>query len=68
LSSDALYGLAGEIVKVIDPYTEADKVAILSNTLVAFGNVIGPIPHFKVEHTNHYLNLFVAQVGETSGA
>ena len=45
LSSKALYGLAGEIVLAIDPYTEADPVAILTNTLVAFGNVVGPSPH-----------------------
>lgn len=62
----AFYGLAGEIVKAIEPYSESDPVAILTNTLVAFGNVVGPIPHFRVEFTNHYLALFIAQVGDTA--
>jgi len=66
LSTEALHGLAGEIVKTIEPYTEADPVATLANTLTAFGNVIGPIPYFRVEHSRHYLNLFVALVGVTS--
>lgn len=66
LSSEALHGLAGEIVRAIEPYSESDRVAILSNTIVAFGNVVGPIPYFRVEYTQHHLNLFVAQVGDTS--
>jgi len=66
LDPEALHGLAGEIVQAIDPYTEADMVSVLTNTLVAFGNVIGPSPYFRVEHTRHYLNLFIAQVGDTS--
>jgi hypothetical protein len=51
LEPEALYGLAGEIVKAIDPYTESDPVAVLTNTLTAFGNVVGPIPYFRVENT-----------------
>jgi len=66
LNPDALYGLAGEIVTAIDPFTESDSVAVLTNTLTAFGNVVGPIPYFRVEHTHHHLVLFVAQVGDTA--
>jgi len=66
LSAEALHGLVGEIVRAIEPFSESDPVAVLSNTLVAFGNVVGPIPYFRVEHTRHHLNLFIAQVGETS--
>lgn len=66
LSAEALLGLAGEIVRTVEPFTESDPVAVLSNTLVAFGNCVGPIPYFRVEHTRHHLNLFVAQVGDTS--
>jgi Protein of unknown function (DUF3987) len=66
LSHEALHGLAGEIVRAIEPYSESDPVAILTNVLAAFGNIIGPIPHFRVEHTRHYLNLFFAHCGETS--
>jgi hypothetical protein len=66
LDGAALHGLIGEIVEAIEPHSESDRVAVLSNVLVAFGNVIGPIPYFRVEHTRHHLNLFIAQVGETS--
>ena len=41
------------MVEAIDPYTEAHRMAILSNTMVMFGNVIGGGPYFRVEYTNH---------------
>ena len=66
LNPEALHGLAGEIVRAIEPYTEADSIATLVNTLTAFANVVGPVPYAKVEHTHHHLTLFVAQVGDTS--
>jgi hypothetical protein len=66
LSCEALYGLPGKIVKAIEPFTESDLVAVLSNILTAFGNIVGPIPYYRVEHTKHHLNLFIAQVGDTS--
>ena len=62
----AFYGLAGEIVEAIEPYSEADPVAILVNTLTAFGGVIGSGPHFLVEKSEHHLNLFVVQVGRSA--
>lgn len=64
----AFYGLAGEIARTIEPYNEADPVATLVNTLVAFGNVIGSSPHFLVDKTEHHMNLFVVEVGESSKA
>jgi hypothetical protein len=66
LEDAALYGLAGDIVKTIDPYTEADKVAVLLNVLTAFGNCINSAPHARVQHDNHPARLFVVQVGDTS--
>ena len=66
LADAALYGPAGEIVRAVDPYTEADRVAVLLSLLAAVGNVIGRGAHLKVGPDIHYLNLFVALVGETS--
>jgi hypothetical protein len=57
LEAEAGYGLAGEIVRAIAPYTESDPVATLTNILTAFGNVVGRVPYFRVEHTEHHLNL-----------
>lgn len=34
--------------------------------MTAYGNILGHGPHFKVEFTHHFLNLFAAQVGATS--
>jgi hypothetical protein len=66
LRPEALYGLSGDIVKAIEAYSEADQVAILTNILAAFGNVVGPIPYARVEETRHHLNLFIAQIGQTA--
>jgi hypothetical protein len=62
----AFHGLLGDIVQAIEPFSEADPVAILVNTLTAFGNVIGSGPHFLVEKSEHHLNLFVVQVGKSA--
>ena len=66
LAEDALYGLMGDIVRAIDPYTEADPVAVLVTLLVMFGNAIGTSPYFRVEFTKHFLRFFVALVGRTA--
>lgn len=64
---EAVYhGLAGEIVKAIEPHSEADPMALLGQFLVAFSNVIGHGPHFIVEATRHALNLFLILVGLSS--
>jgi hypothetical protein len=66
LAEEALSGLAGEIVRTIDPYTEADRLSVLVQLLAAFGNLVGPGPHFRVEFTQHPPRLFAVLVGETS--
>jgi hypothetical protein len=66
LHSAALYGLAGDVVRIIEPHSEADPAAILIQTLTAVGNMIGPSLHCTVEATRHALVLFAVLVGETS--
>jgi hypothetical protein len=66
LPSVALQGLAGDVVRTIEPHSEADPAAILIQTLAAVGNMIGPGPHCLVESTRHALNLYAVLVGETS--
>ena len=68
LHADALHGLAGEIVRTIDPYTEADPVAVLATLLTGVGNLMGDGPHFKVEATPHPPRLFTVLVGQTAKA
>jgi hypothetical protein len=66
LAPDAYHGLLGEIVATIEPHTESDAVAILVQTLVAFGNVLNRRPHFLVEADAHALNLYAVLVGKTA--
>jgi hypothetical protein len=67
-AEEAYHGLAGEIVRIIEPASEADPAALLVQLLVAFGNVIGREPHFVVEGDRHHANEYVVIVGETSKA
>ena len=62
----AFHGLAGQLVHAIQPHSEADPVALLIQTLTAFGIYIGRTAHFTVEGDTHYLNLFAALVGTSS--
>jgi hypothetical protein len=66
LADEAFYGLAGEIVRAIEPHSEADPAALLLQLLATFGNVIGNGPFFVVEQHRHHANLFVLIVGITS--
>jgi hypothetical protein len=50
LADEALYGLPGDIVRSIDPHTEADPVAVLANQLAGVlkvmsrdGNTLSPV-------------------------
>jgi hypothetical protein len=68
LREQALYGLAGRVVRALAPHTEAHPAAILLQFLAAFGNAAGPGLHCLVGPTRHRLNLFVVLVGESSKA
>jgi hypothetical protein len=63
---DAFHGLAGEVVGTIAPETEADRVALLVQFLVAFGSAAGRNAYYPVEASCHYGNLFAVLVGRTS--
>jgi hypothetical protein len=63
---EAYYGLAGDIVRCIEPATEADPVAILVQFMVAFGNIAGRNRFFVAEGVPHFPNEDVVLVGETS--
>ena len=63
---EAYYGLAGDIVRALEPQTEASPVALLMQILVCFGNVVGRNAHFVVEGSRHFTNIFAVLVGPTS--
>ena len=41
LASEAFHGLAGDVVKAIEPHTETDPAPMLVNLLGQFGNIVG---------------------------
>jgi hypothetical protein len=63
----AYHGL-GAIVAEIAPHTEADRVAILAQLVVACGALIGRGAHFQVEATLHHPNQFVILTGASAKA
>ena len=66
LKDEAMYGLAGEIVRKIEPHSEADPAALLIQLLVGFGSVVGRQAHFMAEADRHPCNLYAVLVGPTA--
>jgi hypothetical protein len=64
--AEVFYGLAGDVVRSVEPHTESDPMAILIQLLALFGNVIGRNAYFPVEAAKHFLNIFTVLVGDSS--
>jgi hypothetical protein len=68
MAEEAFIGLAGDIVRAIEPHTESDSAGLLLSSHAWFGNCIGRGPHYRVEATEHGPNLYIVKVGDTSKA
>ena len=68
LAEAAYHGLAGEIVRTIEPHTESDPVALLLQFLAFFGSCINRFAYYLVEGDKHFANLFLVMVGQSSKA
>lgn len=66
LHSNALRGIAGDYVRLIEPTSEADPAAVLIQFLAAFGSALGRGPHYVADGSAHRANLFVLLVGQSS--
>lgn len=66
LQEAAYHGLAGEVVGVLEPDTEADPVALLLTFLAAFGSAVGHGPHAVADAARHPARLFTVLVGKTA--
>jgi hypothetical protein len=66
LDPAAYHGIAGEFVRLVEPHSEADPVALLTQFLVMAGNLIGRGPYRLADGALHYSNLFMVAVGPTS--
>jgi hypothetical protein len=63
VGEQALHGPAGEFVRLVEPHTEADPIALLIQLLVAFGVAAGRHAHLRIEASQRYPNEFCVLVG-----
>ena len=66
LNDEALYGLAGDVVRAVAPYTEADPAAILGHFLCGAGVLLGMETYAVVGDAQHPPKLNVLVIGPTS--
>jgi Protein of unknown function (DUF3987) len=66
IDDTAYYGLAGDIVRTIEPHTEADPIALLLQILTLAGSIIGRSPYYQIESDYHRANLFAVLVGDSA--
>jgi len=66
MSEAAFHGVAGEVIQMIEPHTEADSAALLFQLLAAFGNSIGRNAYMVADGARHCLNFFGVLVGQSS--
>ena len=68
MAGAAYHGLAGEVVRIIGPHSEADPVALLVQFLTATGNLMGRTAYYQVESDRHCPNIFSVMVGDSAKA
>jgi len=66
LAAEAMHGLAGDVVQAIEPFSEADRVALLIHFLSSFGAAVGSGPHAWAGDARHTLRVWANLVGKTS--
>ena len=63
MSEEAFHGLAGEFVRLVEPHTEADRVALLGNFIVGSGALFGSEAHVVADGKQHFAHEFILTVG-----
>ena len=66
MREEAFHGIAGRFARLMEPETEADPIALLSNFLVVAGVLFGRDAWAVADGTPHYPVEFVAMVGPSS--
>lgn len=66
LEEAALHGLAGEVVRLIEPHTEADPVALLVSFLSEVAAMLNRGPHLVLDGSYHPLLFWPVLVGQSS--
>lgn len=60
------HGLAGNIVRLLEPHTEADPVSLLVSFLAEIGVMLGRSPHLTLDGCYHPLIIWPVLVGQSS--
>ena len=68
LDPAAFYGLAGDVVRLAEPFSEGDPAAILVQFLAAVGSAFGRGAYLQVGKTKHYPHLFAVICGDSAKA
>jgi hypothetical protein len=68
LPAEALYGVAGDIIHKLEPYSEAQPASLYMQLLTSLGSALGGGAYFEVENDRHSANLFLAVVGKSAKA
>lgn len=66
LDEAAFHGLAGEVVKLLEPHTEADPLALLASLLAEVGVMLNRGPHLILDGSYHPLLFWPVLVGRSS--
>lgn len=66
LDRPAFHGLAGDVVREILPYSEADPFGLLTVLLTMFGNAVGHGPFVWLGDDQHPARLFVVLLGDSA--
>jgi hypothetical protein len=66
LNEAALHGLAGEVVRLLEPHTEADPIALLVSFLAEAGIIFNRTPHLYLDGVFHPLLFWAILVGNSS--
>jgi hypothetical protein len=66
IHEDGFYGVAGDVVRLIEPHTESDPAALLVQFLIGWGNLAGRGPYYQTENDRHHTNEYAVICGTTS--
>lgn len=65
MAGEAFYGLAGDFVRLVEPETEADRVALLGNFLIAAGVLFGREAWVAADGKRHFPVEYLLMAGST---
>jgi hypothetical protein len=66
LDEAAYHGLLGRAVKLIEPHTETDPVALLASLISEIGTMLNRAPHLDLDGSYHPLLFWPVLVGQSS--